>query len=117
MHHIYAGISKWSQRGGLENRLPKRHGGSNPSSCANKNGLLLAGRPIFIATVRGSRIRSPSELARRGVRIPHPKIEELALQAQGVGIFVKDEYPSSKPFDKLEFVLLSNQFEFKGLCT
>ena len=39
-----------------------------------------------------------------GVRIPHPKIEELALQAQGVGIFVIDEYPSSKPFDKLEFV-------------
>ena len=30
----YAGLSKWSQRGGLENRLPKRHGGSNPSSCA-----------------------------------------------------------------------------------
>ena len=30
----YAGISKRSQRGGLENRLPKRHGGSNPSSCA-----------------------------------------------------------------------------------
>ena len=31
------------------------------------------------------------------LRIPHPKIEELALQAQGVGIFVKDEYPSSQP--------------------
>ena len=30
----------------------RSHGGSNPSSCANKNGLLLAGRPIFIATVR-----------------------------------------------------------------
>ena len=24
-----------------------------------------------------------------GVRIPHPKIEELALQAQGVGIFAQ----------------------------
>ena len=36
---------------------------------ANKNGLLLVGRPIFIATVRGSRIRSLSDLARRGVRI------------------------------------------------
>ena len=44
----------------------------------------------------GVRIRSPSELARRWVRIPHPKIEELPLQTQGVGIFVKDEYPSSK---------------------
>ena len=37
----------------LENRLPNRHGGSNPSACANKNGLLLAGRPIFIATIKG----------------------------------------------------------------
>ena len=53
-------------------------------------------QPLFFATVRGSRIRSPSELARRGVRIPHPKIEELALQAQGVGIFAKGEYPYSK---------------------
>ena len=35
--------------------------------------------------------------SQNGVRIPHPKIEELALQTQGVGIFVKDEYPSSKP--------------------
>ena len=35
--------------------------------------------------------------ARRGVRIPRPKIEELALQAQGVGIFAKDEYPSARP--------------------
>ena len=32
--------------------------------------------------------------SQNGVRIPHPKIEELALQAQGVGIFVKVEYPS-----------------------
>ena len=52
----YAGLSKWSQRGGLENRLPNRHGGSNPSACANKNGLLLVGRPIFIATVRGDEL-------------------------------------------------------------
>ena len=29
-----------------------------------------------------------------GGRIPHPKIEELALQAQGVGIFVRGEYLS-----------------------
>ena len=31
-----------------------------------------------------------------GMLQPHPKIEELALQTQGVGIFVKDKYPSSK---------------------
>ena len=36
------------------------HGGSNPSACANKNGLLLAGRPIFITTVEG---RSPDREA------------------------------------------------------
>jgi len=34
-------------------------------------------------------------LLQNGVRIPRPKIEELALQAKGAGIFVKDEYPSS----------------------
>ena len=30
---------------------------------------------------------------RRGVRIPRPKIDKLACQAQGVGIFAKGEYP------------------------
>ena len=38
----YAGLSKWSQRGGLENRLPNRHGGSNPSSCAKNEAPILA---------------------------------------------------------------------------
>ena len=42
--------------------------------------------------------------SQNGVRIPHPKIEELALQAQGVGIFVKDEYPSSKPLSMTEWL-------------
>ena len=31
------------------------------------------------------------------VRIPRPKIEELVLQAQGVGIFAIGEYPASPP--------------------
>jgi hypothetical protein len=47
-----------------------------------------------------------------GVRIPHPKIEELALQAQGVGIFVIDECPSSKSkhyFAKGTFFFMANQ--------
>ena len=43
----------------------------------------------------------------RGAICAHSLTSELDLQAQGVGIFVKDEYPSSKPFDKLEFVLLT----------
>ena len=36
---------------------------------APKNKDTPCGCPLFFATVRGSRIRSPSELARRGVRI------------------------------------------------
>ena len=32
-------------------------------------------------------------IANARVRIPHPKIEELALQAQGVGIFAAGEIP------------------------
>ena len=61
----------------------------------------------FVSKAMGARSQEPRakifaigeipELANARVRIPHPKIEELALQAQGVGIFVKDEYPSSKP--------------------
>ena len=58
---------------------------------------LLVGVLYFLPSVREDSNaplwRSESQT---GVRIPHPKIEELALQAQGVGIFVKDEYPSSR---------------------
>ena len=64
----------------LENRLPKRHGGSNPSSCANKNGLLLVGRPIFIATVRGDELpfaKRNGEFAYRRRRAYH---EEQTLR-------------------------------------
>ena len=50
------------------------HGGSNPSACANKNGLLLAGRPIFIATVRGD---EPEGFAYRRHRAHH---EEQTLR-------------------------------------
>ena len=44
----YAGLSKWSQRGGLENRLPNRHGGSNPSACAKKHQLFGWCFSIFV---------------------------------------------------------------------
>ena len=40
---------------------------------------------------RGREPTSATFLLQNGVRIPHPKIEELALQAQGVGIFAKGE--------------------------
>ena len=92
----------------LENRLPKRHGGSNPSSCANKNGLLLVGRPIFIATVRGSRIRSPSELARRGVRIWAVERVKLACKRQGEKSSSKTNTPLPSLLYKLEFDAPSN---------
>ena len=50
----------------------------------------------FFSFWQGNRGFSPQR-RRRGVRIPRPKIEELALQAQGVGIFAKGEYPYSLP--------------------
>ena len=58
----YAGLSKWSQRGGLENRLPNRHGGSNPSACAKNNSIVdtisamefyfLALKPLILMAFR-----------------------------------------------------------------
>ena len=88
---IYAGISKRSQRGGLENRLPKRHGGSNPSSCAkNEAPILAVGAFIFAWNERiltplcdsSSRRmgfayptrRSKSSLFRRRVRVSSPLV-------------------------------------------
>ena len=68
LHHIYAGISKRSQRGGLENRLPKRHGGSNPSSCAIKINTIPRGWCLFL--YHSHRGRTPFREAKRGVRIP-----------------------------------------------
>ena len=112
-HHIYAGISKWSQRGGLENRLPKRHGGSNPSSCANKNGLLLAGRPIFIATVRGDepegfayrRHRANfEEQTLRGICVARRCRIEFYTEAERLELTLpRAAYPSSKPAKQIGF--------------
>ena len=53
----YAGISKRSQRGGLENRLPKRHGGSNPSSCAIKTNTIPRGWCLFLYHSQRGRTR------------------------------------------------------------
>ena len=49
---------------------------------------------VSLAPVREDS-NAPLRLAesQNGVRIPHPKIEELALQVQGVGIFTFGEYP------------------------
>ena len=57
----------------------------------------LAGVLIFCHSQRLSNAPLRLSESQNGVRIPHPKIEELALQAQGVGIFTRGEYPSSKP--------------------
>ena len=54
----YAGLSKWSQRGGLENRLPNRHGGSNPSACAIKTNTIPRGWCLFLS--RRTRGREPT---------------------------------------------------------
>ena len=60
-HTIYAGISKRSQRGGLENRLPTRHGGSNPSSCANKKVYSLRVDLFLLPQSEGTNPLSRSE--------------------------------------------------------
>ena len=64
----YAGLSKWSQRGGLENRLPNRHGGSNPSACAIKMNTIPRGWCLFL--YHSQRGRTLVRKAKRGVRIP-----------------------------------------------
>ena len=60
----YAGLSKWSQRGGLENRLPNRHGGSNPSACAKKTPTfrLVFFYFLYQICVRSQRVRSEKQL-------------------------------------------------------
>ncbi|MBQ8268788.1 MAG: hypothetical protein IJZ24_03785 [Clostridia bacterium] len=54
-------------------------------------------RNLFLSFLFGSepRIRPSFSLCEKWVRIPHPKIDKLACQAQGVGIFAIGEYPSS----------------------
>ena len=90
----------------LENRLPKRHGGSNPSSCA-KNKDTPCGCHLFFATVRGSQIRSPSELARRGVRILAVERVKLACKRQGEKSSPEANTPlPSLPY-KLEFISIT----------
>ena len=66
----YAGLSKWSQRGGLENRLPNRHGGSNPSACAIKTNTIPRGWCLFLYHSQRGRTRRvripPSQSIPRG---------------------------------------------------
>ena len=52
----------------LENRLPKRHGGSNPSSCAIKTNTIPRGWGLFL--YHSQRGRTLVRKAKRGVRIP-----------------------------------------------
>ena len=53
--------------------------------------------------------------AQQWVRIPRPKIEELALQAQGVGIFAHSEYPSSAAKKRTKRMLRSFFIQSEGL--
>ena len=45
-----------AERSSLENRLPKRHGGSNPSSCAKKIRTLLVGVLYFLPQSEGDEL-------------------------------------------------------------
>ena len=49
-------------------------------------------RGVFVWNRHSFAEPGSSPFARNPVRIPHPKIEELALQAQGAGIFAIGEY-------------------------
>ena len=49
-------------------------------------------RGVFVWSCYSFAELGSSHFARNPVRIPHPKIEELALQAQGAGIFALGEY-------------------------
>ena len=64
--------------------------GSNPSSAAIKNAPLKSRGAFFIAANSGfDPVFCPK--GKTWVRIPHPKIDKLACQAQGVGIFTAGE--------------------------
>ena len=75
--------------------------GSNPSSAAIEKTTSHSGGRFFypMATdlVRSSTVLEPCAFraARAWVRIPHPKLDKLACQAKGNGIFAIGEYPSS----------------------
>ena len=72
----YAGISKRSQRGGLENRLPKRHGGSNPSSCATlalENPVFSRVFHMFLTLFLRKEVIEPKGVFARMVRLAHEK--------------------------------------------
>ena len=102
--------SKFVKR--LENRLPKRHGGSNPSSCAKKQRTLLVGVLYFLpqsealerpsVTLRVAGWGSHLSVSHRGARSPVAERK----------IFVKDEYPSSKPH--INAILFFNTFIFSS---
>ena len=58
-----------------------------PSDCDIKINTIPRGWCLFLSRrTRGGEPTSATFLLENGVRMPHPKIEELALQAQGVGI-------------------------------
>ena len=75
--------------------------GSNPSSAAIEKTTSHSGGRFFypMATdlVRSNTVLEPCAFraARAWVRIPHPKLDKLACQAKGDGIFAIGEYPSS----------------------
>ena len=66
--------------------------GPNPgSSSTNEKPPLLRRFFVCAATLASHRVRE-----RAPVRMPRPKHEELALRAQGVGIFAIGEYSGSQ---------------------
>ena len=68
--------------------------GPNPASPTITRNRPL--RSVFCYGRRSSRFAPGTCFASALVRIPQPKVEELALQTQVASIFIFDEYPASK---------------------
>ena len=69
-------------------------------SAARSKARGIAARTLFHIDVSlliysSQHLLARQDTAQGGMRIPRPKIEELALQAQSAGIFATGEYPYS----------------------
>ncbi len=74
--------------------------GSNPACTSKRKRTLRVGVLFVFLGAQPQDLNSVScALARRmPVHIPHSEIEELAFQAQSVGIFAVGEYPAKSNF-------------------
>ena len=95
----------------LENRLPKRHGGSNPSSCAIKTNTIPRGWCLFLyhsqrgRTRRGSHTAGTQHTMRHRVFAVSASRGDVGLNLYRSGTIRTDLAPSSIPLFLLERIL------------